>query len=71
MDTPLFIRILELVREDIKTDADLHRVVENVLAKANGRPLTMNDYDFIADIPKAGGSLIRHQRIRLPVKFHK
>lgn len=47
MDVPLFIRMLELAREDIKSDAELHHVVERVLALKNQGVLTMKDYDKI------------------------
>lgn len=44
IDVPLFIRMLELAREDIKDDAELHHVVERVLAIKNRGTLTMDDY---------------------------
>jgi hypothetical protein len=47
LDVPLLTRILELAREDLKTDADLHDVVTNILALKNQGTLTMNDYDKI------------------------
>lgn len=50
MDIPLLIRILELVREDIKTDADLHRVVEKLIDIRNKGTLTMDDYDTVSNI---------------------
>ena len=49
MDVPLFIRMLELAREDLKSDEDLHKVVSNAL-DAGDRVLTMADYDAIAKI---------------------
>jgi hypothetical protein len=52
MDIPLMIRVLELAREDIKTDMDLHRVVEKLIDIRNKGVLTMDDYDFIANIKK-------------------
>ena len=50
MDVPLFTRMLELAREDIKTDADLHRVLTKVirLSKLTTR-LTMDDYPAIVE----------------------
>jgi hypothetical protein len=48
----LMIRVLELAREDIKTDMDLHRVVEKLIDIRNKGVLTMDDYDFIANIKK-------------------
>ena len=52
LDIPLLIRTLELAREDIKSDADLHRVVENLIEIKNKRVLTMDDYNYIAHIKK-------------------
>lgn len=47
-DIPLLIRVLELTREDIKSDADLHRVVERLIDIRHKGVLTMDDYDRIA-----------------------
>ena len=52
MDIPLLIRVLELVREDIKTDMDLHRVVERLIEIRDKGILTMDDYNYIADFKK-------------------
>lgn len=46
-DVPTFIRILEVARENVKSDAQLHKVVSNVIDKqkqAPGKALTMKDY---------------------------
>jgi hypothetical protein len=58
MDVPLFIRMLELAREDIKSDEQLHHVVENVL-DLKDKSLTMDDYDYIVEGQNfaRGGSL--------------
>jgi len=50
LDIPLLIRVLELAREDIKTDMDLHRVVEKLISIRNKGTLTMDDYNTIANI---------------------
>ena len=50
MDIPLLIRVLELAREDLKTDMDLHKVVEKLINIRNKGILTMDDYDYIAHI---------------------
>lgn len=50
VDIPLLIRLLELAREDIKSDMDLHRVVERLIDIRNKGILTMDDYNFIAHI---------------------
>lgn len=49
-DIPLLIRVLELAREDIKSDMDLHRVVERLINIRDKGMLTMDDYDTIANI---------------------
>lgn len=50
LDIPLLIRVLELAREDIKTDMDLHRVVERLIDIRKKGTLTMDDYDFVAGL---------------------
>lgn len=47
LDVPLFIRLLELAREDVKQDADLHDVAEAVIKLSQEGPVTMADYDKI------------------------
>jgi hypothetical protein len=48
VDVPLFIRLLEYAREDAKTDMDLHKVTENILALSEeGNTLTMDQYNEI------------------------
>jgi len=48
LDVPLFIRLLEYAREDAKTDMDLHKVTENIIALSEtGKTLTMAQYDAI------------------------
>lgn len=47
-DVPLFIRILELSREEIVDDAQLHVVVDRILTLSKrGSPLTMDNYQEI------------------------
>jgi len=53
MDIPLLIRMLELAREDIKTDAELHRVVEKLIDIRDKGTLTMDDYDFVAKLKES------------------
>lgn len=50
LDIPLIIRVLELAREDLKSDMDLHKVVEKLIEIRNKGTLTMDDYEFIANI---------------------
>lgn len=47
-DIPLLIRLFELAREDVKTDADLHVVVEKIISMQGKGILTMDDYEEIA-----------------------
>jgi hypothetical protein len=50
LTVPLFIRLLELVREEVKTDINLHKILEVILALADrDEPLSMDDYRKIAD----------------------
>jgi hypothetical protein len=49
-DIPLLIRVFELVREDIKTDVDLHKVVERLIDMRHNGILTMDDYNNIAHL---------------------
>jgi hypothetical protein len=51
-DIPLFIRILELAREDVKEDMELHRITERLLSIRKKGTLTMDDYEFIAGLKK-------------------
>lgn len=52
MDVPLLTRLLELAREDIKDDAELHQVLEKVISLKNAGTLTMQDYDKIVGKPE-------------------
>jgi len=46
-DIPLLIRVLELTREKIKSDIDLHKMVERLIQIRRKGILTMNDYKLI------------------------
>ena len=48
-DVTLFIRLLEIAREELKTDADLHKLVERCSSRfaEKGAALTMDDYDSL------------------------
>lgn len=50
VDIPLMVRLLELSKEDIHSDAELHMVVERLLDLKNKPVLTMDDYEYIADV---------------------
>jgi hypothetical protein len=47
MDIPLLIRFSELMREDVKSDVQLHKIIENMLEIKDKGVLTMDDYDSI------------------------
>jgi hypothetical protein len=53
VDVPLFIRLLELARETLKGDVELHDVVEAVLKLSKEKDvLTMDDYSKIWTTPE-------------------
>lgn len=52
LDIPLMIRMLELAREDVKDDMELHKITERLIEIRNKGTLTMADYDFISGIKK-------------------
>jgi hypothetical protein len=55
LDVPLFIRLMELSREDIKQDADIHDLAEIVIRMSQEGPVTMADYDKIVAFTKTQG----------------
>lgn len=55
LDVPLFIRLLELSREDIKADADIHDVAEIVIRMSKEGPVTMANYDAIVGFMQKQG----------------
>ena len=55
LNVPLFIRLLELAREDVKQDADLHDVAEAVTKISAEGIATMDDYDTIVAFMKRQG----------------
>jgi len=56
LDVPLFLRLLELAREEVKQDADLHDIAEAVTKLSQNEVLTMDDYDVIVKFMKHQGS---------------
>jgi hypothetical protein len=65
LDVPLFIRLLELAREDVKQDADLHDVAEAVIKLSQEGVATMADYDsIVAFMKQQGGDNAELNRIR-------
>jgi hypothetical protein len=55
LDVPLFIRLLELAREDVKQDADLHDIAEAVIRLSQQGPVTMAAYDQIVSFMNKQG----------------
>lgn len=55
LDVPLFIRLIELAREDVKQDADLHDIAQRVIELSQDRVATMADYDDIVSFMKSQG----------------
>ena len=55
VDVPLFLRLLELAREDVKDDADLHDITQKVIELSKETPATMADYDEIVSFMKQQG----------------
>jgi hypothetical protein len=49
VDIPLMIRLLELAREDVKDDMELHKITERLIEIRSKGMLSMADYDFIAN----------------------
>jgi hypothetical protein len=65
LDVPLFIRLLELAREDVKQDADLHDLAEAVIKLSQEGVATMADYDsIVAFMKQQGGTSAELDRIR-------
>lgn len=55
LDVPLFIRLLELAREDVKQDADLHDIAEAITKLSQRGPATMADYNKIVSFMQKQG----------------
>ena len=45
LDVPLFIRLLELAREEIKGDADIHDLAQRAIELSKNGPIDMAQYD--------------------------
>lgn len=62
MDVPLMIRIFEYIREEVKTDKEIHIIASNLVdISSSEAELTMDDYDRI--IPEKDKSLDRIQEL--------
>jgi hypothetical protein len=64
IDVPTFLRLLELAREDVKEDPDLHDITQKVTAISQERVVTMADYKDIVSFMKKQGSDEEINRIR-------
>ena len=64
IDVPLFIRLLELAREEIKDDADIHDVAEIVTKLSQHGVVGMEQYNEIARFMSKQGDDSELERIR-------
>jgi hypothetical protein len=64
IDVPTFLRLLELAREDVKEDPDLHDLTQKIVAISQERVVTMADYKDIVGFMKKQGSDEELNRIR-------
>ena len=64
LDVPLFIRLLELAREEIKDDADIHDVAENVTKLSQQGVIGMEQYNDIVSFMSKQGDDSELERIR-------
>jgi hypothetical protein len=64
LDVPLFIRLLELAREDVKDDQDLHDVAEIVTKLSQSGVVTMEQYPEIIKYMKQIDKPDELERIR-------
>jgi cbb3-type cytochrome oxidase cytochrome c subunit len=65
LDVPLFIRLLELAREDVKQDADLHDLAEAVIKLSQEGVATMADYDSIVAFMQKQGDAATEEITRI------
>jgi hypothetical protein len=65
LDVPLFIRLMELAREDVKQDADLHDVAEAVIKLSQEGVATMADYDQIVGFMQKQGDSATEEITRI------
>jgi hypothetical protein len=56
IDVPTFLRLLELAREEIRNDADLHDIAEIVTRLSERSVITMKDYKTIVNFMKTQGT---------------
>ncbi len=49
LNVPTFIRLLELARETLKNDAQIHFIAEKATSLSKDHTITMNDYEEILE----------------------
>jgi uncharacterized protein YlxP (DUF503 family) len=64
IDVPTFIRLIELAREDIKNDPDLHDMAEIVAKISSEEVVTMKHYKDIVNFIKTQGETDELAQIR-------
>jgi hypothetical protein len=64
LDVPLFIRLLELAREEIKDDADIHDIAEIVTKLSQQGVIGMEQYNDIVSFMSKQGNDQELERIR-------
>ncbi len=55
LDVPLFIRLLELAREDIKDDADIHDLTQKAIELSRNGPIDMGSYEELVSFMNKQG----------------
>jgi len=64
LDVPTFLRLIELARESVKNDADLHDMAEIVTKISRDEVVTMKHYKTIVNFMKTQGTTDELDQIR-------
>jgi hypothetical protein len=64
IDVPTFLRLIELARESVKNDADLHDMAEIVTRISKDETVTMKHYKTIVNFMKTQGTEDELDQIR-------
>jgi len=64
INVPAFIRLIELAREEVKNDADLHDLAEIVTKISQEEVVTMDHYQTIVNYMKTQGTTDELAQIR-------
>lgn len=64
INVPAFIRLIELAREEVKNDADLHDMAEIVSRLSQKGVVTMDHYNEIVNFMKTQGNTDELAQIR-------